>query len=91
MNRTEILRQVSKETGRPLTEVETVVGSFLETVSDVLLAGEVVNIRRFGKWELRVRRAVTRLNPRTQEKMEIPDKISVAFLPSSTLKAKLNG
>lgn len=90
VNRTDVIRQTSDATGEPIAIVEQVVGAFLDAVADGLLEGNVVNIRAFGKFELRLRRQVTRKNPRTGKPMEIPDKVSVAFLPSQTLKRLLN-
>ncbi len=86
----EIIRDVVERTGQPVGVVEKVVDGFLGTLADGVRSQASVSIRNFGKFELRLRRAVVRRNPRTGEPMKIPTKVTVAFIPSPTLRDLLN-
>lgn len=91
MNRSTLIQITAERSGHPVEEIETVVATFFEIVTDTLANGEPVNLRKFGKLEPRLRRAMTKPNPRTGDTMEIPERVSVALLPSDLLKARLNG
>lgn len=62
----------------------------LQTISDSLVDGDSVQFRRFGTFEPRARNGALRSNPRTGKPMPIPDRLSVGFVPSATLKGRLN-
>lgn len=91
MNRSELIAQTSDRTGRNLDDVDKVVSTFFDLCTEALTLGEPVNVRRFGKFEPRLRRAMVKPNPKTGEPMDIPERLSVAFLPSELLKDRLNG
>lgn len=90
VNRSDVVRAVSNKTAVPITQVETILGTFLDVVGLSLACGEEVNLRTFGKFEPRVRKAVTRRNPKTGEPTAVPEKMAVGFVPSVTLKERLN-
>jgi nucleoid DNA-binding protein len=90
MNRSDLLRAVANDTKLPMAQVEVVVDSFLRMIELSLAAGEDVGIRRFGKFERRVRRPVVRRNPRTGEEISVPERHSVAFIPSDSVRDRLN-
>lgn len=90
MNRGEIVKAVADTQDIPATLVDEVLGAFFDHVAVTLASGDNVSIRRFGKFEPRKRRAVTRLNPKTKIPIDVPAKVSVGFVPSSNLKQRLN-
>lgn len=49
-----------------------------------------MSIRNFGKFEPRLKGAVTRKNPKTGASVEVPEKFSVGFIAAPALKARLN-
>lgn len=77
-------------TGMTPEVVKTVTDEFLGLISETLIEGEPVEIRGFGKFQLRVRQGTTRKNPSTQRMMTIPQRFTVAFIPSAGLKSTLN-
>jgi nucleoid DNA-binding protein len=91
VNRSEVIAKAAEEAGVDAAVVEKVVTTFFEIISETLSNGDPVNVRRFGKFEPRLRRAMTKPNPRSGEPMEIPERLSVVFLPSEILKGRLNG
>ncbi len=73
-----------------MSEPEAVLNRVLNTIAASLSMGEPVSIRNFGKFEPRTRSAVTRKNPRTGIAIDVPEKLSAAFVPAPALKARLN-
>ncbi len=52
--------------------------------------GEAVSFDRLGTLQVRQRAARAGVNPKTQEKLQIPAKRTVTFRPSTVLRAALN-
>lgn len=90
MNRGEMVKAISEKEQMSATLVDEVLSSFFDQVAVALASGDDVTIRRFGKFEPRKRRAVTRLNPKTKIPIDVPAKTSVGFVPSTNLKQRLN-
>jgi nucleoid DNA-binding protein len=91
LNRTDIVRAVSNHESLPISLCEKVIGGLLDVLALSLAAGEPVNLRRFGKFEPRLRGPVTRRNPKTGAQIDVPEKVSVGFVPSPALKDRING
>lgn len=90
MNRGDVVKAISDNIDQPATVVDEVLGSFFDVIAHGLADGSAVTIRRFGKFEPRRRRAVTRKNPKTGIEIKVPEKVSVGFVPSGNLKDRLN-
>lgn len=90
MNKNELLEKVSLASGLTKKESEAAINAFLETLTDVLKAGDKISLKGFGTFEVRTREARTGRNPRTGETMEIPASKVPAFKASSALKNVVN-
>lgn len=90
MNRSQAIAATATKSSLTPEQVEESIGAFLEVVTGTLVSGEPVTIRRFGKFEPRLRAAMTKPNPATGTLMDIPERLSVTFLPSDMLKDRLN-
>lgn len=90
MNKTDLVKAVANDTGRSEALVEQVMDSLLKVITVGLSAGEPVTLRRFGRFEERIRKPVMRRNPRTGEEHKVPKRRTVAFIPGETLRARLN-
>ena len=62
----------------------------LDTVIDGLNSGKGLEIRGFGSLRLRERVARVARNPRTGERKYAPKRYSVLFVPSKSMKARVN-
>lgn len=91
MNKSDLLRAVASKEGCSIKEVERVIDSFLDVISLSLALEEDVSIRNFGKFEVRHRAEVTRMNPRTGEPIAVPAKRGLGFKASPQLKDRVNG
>ena len=70
-------------------DVRQVVDIIVETMSTALNDGERVEIRGFGSFSVRQRRARQAANPKTGKIMDIPQRKSVLFTMSKSLKETL--
>ena len=91
MNRSEVVAEVAARAVLPAPKVDRVLKEFTDLVTEKLVQGESVTIRRFGRFEARVRRAMTRPHPKTHESIQIPERVTAKFLPSDLLEEELNG
>lgn len=91
MNKNELLEKVSLASGLTKKESEAAINAFLETLTDVLKAGDKISLKGFGTFEVRTREARMGRNPRTGETMEIAASKVPTFKASSALKNVVNG
>lgn len=91
MNKTELVEKVAASAGLTKVQAEAAVNAFVETVTDVLKAGDKITLKGFGTFEVRARDARTGRNPRTGETMTIAASKAPAFKASSALKNVVNG
>ena len=66
-----------------------IVDGFLNAVKQALAEGEHIEIRGFGTFKVRRRKARSARNPRTGEAVEVPARQVPVFKPSKNLKAKV--
>jgi DNA-binding protein HU-beta len=59
----------------------------LEAIQNALKNGDAVLLTGFGKFEVRTRAARTGINPKTLEKIQLPETKVPAFKPGKGLKA----
>ncbi len=91
MNKTELVEKVAASAGLTKAQAEAAVNAFVESVTDVLKAGDKITLKGFGTFEVRSREARTGRNPRTGETMTIAASKVPAFKASSSLKNVVNG
>ena len=91
MNKNELLEKVSLASGLTKKESEAAINAFLETLTDVLKAGDKISLKGFGTFEVRTREARMGRNPRTGETMEIAASKVPAFKAGKPFKDKVNG
>jgi integration host factor subunit beta len=72
-------------------DVETIVNTVLNTITDALRNGDRVELRGFGAFSAKQRRARTGRNPRTGEQVSVDQKIAPAFKTGKELRLRLNG
>ncbi len=90
MNKNELVSAMATDTGLSKKDVESVLNSFVNVVSDELAKKEKVQLVGFGTFEARSRNAREGVNPQTKEKISIPASTIPAFKPGKALKDKVN-
>ena len=71
-------------------DAETIVNAILDTITSALARGDRVELRGFGVFTVRKRHARTGRNPRTGERVAVPEKGALAFKPSQDMHRRLN-
>ena len=90
MNKAELIEAIASSTEMTKTDVDKVITSFVDVVTDALTKGEKVSLKGFGNFEVRERGERTGRNPRTGEPMTIAASKAPAFKPSTALKNDVN-
>ena len=90
MNKTELIEAIASRTDMTKTDVDKVISSLVDVITDALAGGDKVSLKGFGIFEVRARDARIGRNPRTGETMEIAASKVPAFKASSALKKAVN-
>lgn len=90
MNKTELVNAMTTETGVSKKNVEKVLNSFINVVSNEMANKGKVQLVGFGTFETRQRAARKGLNPQTKEEIKIPACTAPAFKAGKALKDKVN-
>jgi len=86
----DIVEIISNATG--LTQVDTriVVECFLEAVSKTLREGKNIEIRGFGRFKIKERKARVARNPFTNTPVQVPEGYKPVFQASKELRNRIN-
>lgn len=89
MHREELFDIVRGMTGLPEKHVRAIIEGALATIIDRLSDGENVELRRFGTFAIRERKATTWRNPRSGELVSFPPGARLAFRPAPSLRKRV--
>ena len=87
MTKADLVETVVEKTGLTRTDVAVVVEKFLGTIKEALESGNNIEIRGFGTFKIKQRKARKARNPRTGEEVAVPDRKVPVFKPSNEFKA----
>ncbi len=80
MTKNDIVARVSNSTGYPQSDVARVVQETLDTIAEAMARGETIELRNFGVFEVKVRKAHIGRNPNKPEvDVAIPARAVVKF------------
>lgn len=86
MTKADLVDRVTAATGLTKRDVAVVVDRFIDAVSKALASGSHIEIRGFGSFKVKSRRARTARNPRTGATVQVPEKRVPYFKVSKELK-----
>jgi nucleoid DNA-binding protein len=89
MTKAELVEEVAVETGVSKNHTAIVVDHLLEAICRALSEGKHLEIRGFGTFKVRERRARRARNPRSGSEVLVPAKLVPVFKPSKELKAQV--
>ena len=87
MTKAGLVNKVAATIQLPTHQTETVVNLFLQCITEALRAGDKVELRGFGSFRLRRRKARVGRNPQTGETVPIPAKQVPWFTVGKVLRA----
>ena len=92
MSKKKLIKQL-KEKNPPLnqSEIETVINTFSQNISETLKKGNSVEIRGFGRfYTKKLKENFNARNPATNKLMYKPERVKVRFRPAKKLKQIVN-
>ncbi len=91
MPKKEIVESVSEDLGMTAAEARPIVQRVLDIVLETLAAEGRLELRRFGVFEVQRRAAHKARNPRTGERVDVPEKHCVTFKPGMAVLQQIKG
>ena len=85
----EIVKSISDETGLTQLEVKRIVQLTFDGIVQTLLEERRVELRNFGVFQVKSRKARKARNPRTGRQVEVPEKFVVTFKPGKEMEARV--
>ena len=86
MNKVELVTAIAEKSELTKVDAEKALKAFIDTVTEELKKGEKIQIVGFGTFEVAERAARNGINPKTQEKIQIPASKSPKFKVGKVLK-----
>ena len=91
MTKADLVDRVAAKTRLTKRDVALVVEELLEAIKDALAAHKHIEIREFGTFKVKKRKASMKYNPRDRsQKVTVPEKMVPVFKPSKFLKERVN-
>jgi DNA-binding protein HU-beta/integration host factor subunit alpha len=87
MTKRDLIIQISEETGQVQQKVLQIVQRTLDLITESLAAGKTVELRNFGVFEVKVRKARIGRNPNHPDMdVQIPQRAIVKFKPGKEMR-----
>ncbi|NJK92088.1 MAG: integration host factor subunit beta [Blastochloris sp.] len=91
LTKRDLVVRISNETGMVQQDVLNVIQRTLDYLTDSLADGNTVELRNFGVFEIKLRKARVGRNPnKPQSDVPIPPRAVVKFKPGKEMKAKVS-
>ena len=89
--KSKLLKQLKKSYPNFATkDLDKLVSIILNEIKRALRRGEGVEFRNFGTWRIKVQKSSIRRNPKTGEKVAVPEKKVIAWKMSKEMFKKIN-
>jgi DNA-binding protein HU-beta/integration host factor subunit beta len=85
-----LIQEIAKSTGFVRNDIKIVVEQFLDLLGEKLIEGNTIEIRGFGTFACKPRKARPARNPRTGETVLIDERLVPTFKFSNDIKDKIN-
>ncbi|MBF0122083.1 MAG: HU family DNA-binding protein [Candidatus Omnitrophica bacterium] len=89
MTKKDIVLRITDQTGIKQVDVKRIVQKTFDVIVDALDKGEKVELRNFGVFKVKERRARFGRNPRTGASVPVPPRRVVVFKPGLEMKQKI--
>jgi integration host factor subunit beta len=85
----EIVKQIAERIGETQLKTKDIVQQTFDAIVDTLIEQGRIELRNFGVFEVKQRKARKARNPRTGEKVEVPPKCVVTFKPGKDMEERV--
>lgn len=89
MTKKEIVKQISDDTGLTQLKTKEIVQKTFDAIMETLLEEGRIELRNFGVFEVKRRKARKARNPRTGERVDVGPKSVVTFKPGKEMEEKI--
>ncbi len=89
MTKKEIVKTISDEIGLTQLKTKEIVQKTFDTIVEALVSDGRIELRNFGVFEVKKRAARKARNPRTGDKVQVPEKFVVTFKPGKEMEARV--
>ena len=91
MTKKEIVRSISEDLGMKQLQTREIVQKVLDAILDTLAKEGRVELRNFGVFEVKRRGPRKARNPRSGERVFVPEKFVVTFKPGQNMQERVQG
>jgi nucleoid DNA-binding protein len=85
----EIVKQISEKIGLTQLKTKEIVQLTFDAIIDTLIQDRRIELRNFGVFEVKVRKARKARNPRTDDPVDVPPKNVVTFKPGKEMEERV--
>jgi len=85
----EIVKTISEECGLTQLKTKEIVQKTFEAIIDTLVSETRIELRNFGVFEVKKRAARKARNPRSGERVDVPEKFVVTFKPGKEMEERV--
>ena len=89
MTKKEIVKQIADRIGETQLKTKDIVQRTFDAIVDTLIEQGRIELRNFGVFEVKQRKARKARNPRTGERVEVPPKCVVTFKPGKEMEERV--
>ncbi|TWT95824.1 DNA-binding protein HU [Botrimarina colliarenosi] len=89
MTKKEIVRTIADEIGLTQLKTKEIVQKTFDAIVETLVEDRRIELRNFGVFEVKQRAARKARNPRTGEKVSVPEKFVVTFKPGKEMEERV--
>ena len=89
MTKKEIVKQISDRIGLTQLKTKEIVQQTFDAIVDTLIEAGRIELRNFGVFEVKQRKARKARNPRTGDKVDVPPKNVVTFKPGKEMEERV--
>lgn len=90
MTKKDIAKAIAAKTGIPAVLTHEIVQKTFDAIVTTLITERRIELRGFGVFEVKKRAARRARNPRTGEKVAVPERLVVFFKPSDEVNARVS-
>ena len=89
MTKKEIVKTISEEIGLTQLKTKEIVQKTFDAIVETLVEDGRIELRNFGVFEVKQRAARKARNPRTGQRVDVPEKSVVTFKPGKEMEEKV--